>query len=59
MTNEESNTRVATNISINSRRFLESLVSSFEVYKFCIGLSRNTRVTGQIIKRLSNLGINE
>jgi len=59
MTNKELNACVASDISLNSRRFLDSLMTSLEVYKFCIGLSRNTRVTGQIIRRLSNLGIDE
>jgi len=59
MTNKESNTRAVTNISINSKRFLESLMSSIEVYEFCMGLSKNKRVSGQIIKRLLSLGINE
>jgi len=59
MTNKETNTRVATNININSRRFLDNLVVSVEVYSFCMNISKNPRVTGQIIKRLSRTGIDE
>lgn len=59
MTNKEVCARDASGINISSKRFVENLVKSSETYKFCMTLAKNPRVTGQIIKRLVALGINE
>ena len=59
MTSKETCARDASSININSRRFFENLTRTTETYKFCISLSQNPRVTGQIIKRLAQLGIDE
>lgn len=50
---------VANSISIVSSRFANSFVRSFSIYSYCLKLSRTKRITGQIIERLTSLGINE
>ena len=59
MTNKETNTRAVTSMSINSRRFVDNLANLVEVYKFCVTVTKSPRVSGNIIKRLSALGIEE
>ena len=52
MTNKETRARDVCSININSTRFVDNLVFCAEVHKFCINVSKNSRVTGQIVKRL-------
>jgi len=46
-------------LTINSARFMDNLIKNLALHKFCIGISSNNRVTGQIISKLSKSGIDE
>jgi len=59
MSHKEIDTLAVGPLSIGVKRFGDNLISSFEIYKFCMNLSKSPRVTGQIIQRLARTGINE
>jgi len=44
---------------INTPGFIERLMTSMNVNKFCLGVANNTKVSKQIINKLTTLGIDE
>jgi hypothetical protein len=49
----------ANSINIMSARFASTFVRAFSIYDYCLKLARSKRITGQIIQKLSSLGIDE
>ena len=44
---------------INTPGFIDHLMSSLNVNKFCLGVANNPKVSKQIINKLLSIGINE
>jgi hypothetical protein len=59
MEERKQQTFAVNSINIVSSRFASSFVQAFSIYDYCLKLARSKRITGQIIQKLSSLGIDE
>jgi len=44
---------------INSPGFIDKLIDSLSIHKYCIGVSTTSKITKNVITRLLSLGISE
>ena len=59
MEEDTKSTTTVGEVYINNIRLMSNILKSYDLYRFCMGLAKSSRVTPGIIKRLKDNGIDE